>query len=626
MGTLMKEKILSKLSLNQEIRAILESAPRVLIPQNRTELIEIALNGQNNFRVEYEVPGRGIVHEATVVRCKNGISINYTEPYMRRRDPDCMVVSDEKETDKMRYHDRFGEDFSPLRTDTLRWISKQELLIFAFLAGGEPFGYPALLISPSNAGFFAGGLADLQGFLPPEKIPEGFSPRAIAFVAPPFRHTHFNGQQVVVHNRTNIHEIFSYNLYPGPSAKKGIYGVLLNIGEQEGWTTLHGSTVRLITPYENVFTIMHEGASGGGKSEMIEQMHKEIDGNILLGENLKTKDRIYLKLTDNCEIRPVTDDMALCHPRLQNKSGKLVVQDAEQAWFIRLNHLTHYGTDPHLEKLCVHSPEPLIFLNLEGIEGATCLIWEHTMDAPGKRCPNPRVIMPRRFIEGVVNEAVEIDVRSFGVRTPPCLQEHPSYGIIGFFHVLPPALAWLWRLVAPRGHDNPSITDTVGMTSEGVGSYWPFATGRMVDQANLLLVQIMETPKTGYVLIPNQHVGAYRVSFMPQWIAREYISRRGSVRFSPEQITPSRCPLLGYALKSLKIDGTHLPIGLLQVDQQIEVGEEAYDKGGKILEDFFRKELKKFLSPDLHLSGRLIIECFMDGGKVEDYERLIPKE
>jgi hypothetical protein len=73
---------------------------------------------------------------------------------------------------------------------------------------------------------------------------------------------------------------------------------------------------------------------------------------------------------------------------------------------------------------------------------------------------------------------VEVDVRSFGVRTPACTKENPSYGILGLFHILPPALAWLWRLVAPRGFNNPSIIDSIEMTSEGVGSYWPFATGK----------------------------------------------------------------------------------------------------------------------------------------------------
>ena len=60
----------------------------------------------------------------------------------------------------------------------------------------------------------------------------------------------------------------------------------------------------------------------------------------------------------------------------------------------------------------------------------------------------------------------------------------------------------------PRGHDNPSIIDTERMTSEGVGSYWPFATDRMVDQANLLLEQIVNSPNTRHILIPNQNIGA----------------------------------------------------------------------------------------------------------------------
>jgi hypothetical protein len=53
----------------------------------------------------------------------------------------------------------------------------------------------------------------------------------------------------------------------GPSAKKGLYGVLLTQGEKEGWVTAHCSAVQSISPYDNIKTFMHEGASGGGKSE-----------------------------------------------------------------------------------------------------------------------------------------------------------------------------------------------------------------------------------------------------------------------------------------------------------------------------------------------------------------------
>jgi hypothetical protein len=232
--------------------------------------------------------------------------------------------------------------------------------------------------------------------------------------------------------------------------------------------------------------------------------------------------------------------------------------------------------------------------------------------------------MPRRFIPNIVNEPVDVDLRSFGVRTPPCTKENPSYGILGLFHILPPALAWLWRLVSPRGHDNPSVTETEGMTSEGVGSYWPFATGRAVSQANLLLHQILATSNTRYILVPNQHIGAYSVGFMPQWIAREYLARRGSAEFKQHQLTESRCALLGYALTNIKVDGTFLPKELLEVNRQPEVGNKGYDAGAKQLTKFFHKELSKFLKHDIDPLGRQIIECCLDNGSMEAYQKLIP--
>ena len=60
------------------------------------------------------------------------------------------------------------------------------------------------------------------------------------------------------------------------------------------------------------------------------------------------------------------------------------------------------------------------------------------------------------------------------------------------------------------------------MGSEGVGSYWPFATGRRGDQANLLLDQFRRYTDTRYILCPNQYIGAWHVGFMAQWVAREY--------------------------------------------------------------------------------------------------------
>lgn len=621
------QECLYRINLPYYVIEILESSKEVIIPKTRAELFALAMGNKANttFDVKYEVDGIGTVLEATVTKCKNGAVVNYVDDYMRRRDPDCLLVADKEDTDKSKYNDVYNEDFEIVRIQTFEWLKKQELILVPFKSGGIEYGYDSILIAPSNAGFFAAGLADLQGFINIDEISENFSPRAIIFLAPPFRHTHFEGKQIVIHNRLkDIHEVYSYNLYPGPSAKKGIYGVLLNIGEEEGWITAHASTVKVITPYDNEIVIMHEGASGGGKSEMIEDIHKEMDGRIVLGRNTISGEKNYIVLNETCELRPVTDDMALCHPKIQNQSKKLVVKDAESAWFLRLDNITKYGTSPHYEEILTQPSEPLIFLNIQAVPNATCLVWEHILDSDGKPCPNPRVILPRRLVPNAIDIPVEVDVRSYGVRTPSCTKENPTYGIMGIFHVLPPALAWLWRLVAPRGFNNPSIINTSEMTSEGVGSYWPFATGKMVKQANLLLEQIINSSSTRYVLIPNQHIGAYQVSFMPQWIAREYIARRGSAKFKPEHLIEARCSLLGFCLDSLKIDGQYIRKAFLQPETQKEVGLDGYDAGAKILTDFFAKELLKYNTENLNPVGRQIIDMFFNNAAVKDYMDLIP--
>ncbi len=69
-----------------------------------------------------------------------------------------------------------------------------------------------------------------------------------------------------------------------------------------------------------------------------------------------------------------------------------------------------------------------MFLSIDGVPDATALPWEHTLDSTGKRCPNPRVVIPRSFIKNVVAEPRVVDVRTFGVRMPLCTRENPTYG------------------------------------------------------------------------------------------------------------------------------------------------------------------------------------------------------
>ncbi|MBX3176206.1 MAG: DUF4914 family protein [Candidatus Hydrogenedentes bacterium] len=619
------ESFLARASLPAALERVLREAPSVAVACSVEELEDLACGSPENQQavVSYDLPDGSRFDEVDVARVRNGVSANYREPYMRRRDSECMLVADRNPSDKPHFSGRYDFEFSDLKQETFSWLARQDLAVFAFTMGQPDFGADALAICPANAGFFAFGLGLLQGVVDLERLDRQLNPASIIYVAPPFRHTHFGGKQIVVHDRGDIHEIFSYNLYPGPSAKKGVYGALIELGEQEGWVTAHCSSVQVVTPYDNTVTFMHEGASGGGKSEMLQQPHRLPDGRLLLGRNTLTGERRYLEIPRTCDLYPVCDDMALCHPSIQKDQGLLSVADAENGWFVRVDHIKEYGTDPDLEHLTIHPKKSQLFLNIDAVPGGTALIWDHIQDEPGKACPNPRVVIPRSVVPNAVDGDVQINIRSFGVRTPPCTQDNPTYGILGLFHVLPPALAWLWRLVAPRGHANPSIVDTGGMSSEGVGSYWPFSTGKKVAQANLLLRQFQNAPATRYVLIPNQNIGAWETGFMPQWLVRDYLARRGHARFNSDQIVPARCPLLGYALQTMRIEGSTIPRWFLQVDTQPEVGPGAYDAGAKILTAFFHEQLSKFVQPDLDPLGREIIDCCMSGGKVEDYKALM---
>jgi hypothetical protein len=634
MVTVSESVRLPELALPPAVRAALEASPSVVIPSSREDLYELALGPEGGpvLEVAYDVDGAPFL-EATVTRCRNGVAVNYLEDYMRRRDPDCMHIADDLPTDKPRYRDVFGEEFAPTKQATLDWLATQELVVVPFKAGGPTYGYPSIALVPANAAFFALALVDLQGWVTFEELGP-FTPRSILYVAPPFRHTKFDGRQVVVHDRTaDLHEVFAYNLYPGPSAKKGVFSVLLDIGAHEGWLTAHASAVRVTTPYDNDTVVMHEGASGGGKSEMCQDLRRDDDGRILVGRNVITNEPYQITLAESSKLAPVTDDMTLCHPSIQDGDGRLVIADAEAGWFVRVDNLQSYGEDPNLERAVIHPDQPLVFFSLDGMPDATVLPWEHTPDSNGKPNSNPRVVIDRSFVRNVISEPEHVDVRTFGVRMPACTKDKPTYGVMGMTHVVPASLAWVWRLIAPRGDKNPSIGESRaeaatiahgGLVSEGVGSFWPFSTGTRVASANLLLRQLLDAPSTRYVLTPNQHIGAYRVGFAAEWLTREYLARRGGGRLRRDQLEPARCALFGYTPTEIKLDGQLIRPSLLAPERQSYVGVEAYDTGAAILRGFFKAELEKFLTPELDPLGRAIIEAVLADASVADYEALTP--
>ena len=621
----------NRLKLPRDVHDALAKCRVIAYAETHEELEEMVYGPTRTSRydVQYMIEGR-MNKEAEVVRCKNGCAANFMEDYMRRRDPNTMTIGDDLPTDKPRFKDRFGYEFSKLRAETLEWLSQQMILLLPFTAGDRVHGSPSLLVCPINATFFALGLANMQGFVSIRDIPENYTPRSIIYVAPPFRQTHFEGKQIVVHNRSKeLHEVFSYNLYPGPSAKKGVFSILLDIGEQEGWVCCHASAAMLETPYENEVVFMHEGASGGGKSEMLEDFHREDENRVLIGTSTETGEKYYITVRESCKIYPIADDMACAYKDMQDpESGKLTIVDAEDGWFLRMDGDNAYGDNPPYEKVSIHPPKPLSFFNIEGIPGATALIWEHTVESNGKPNSNPRVIIPRTMIDNIVpdDRPMEVDVRSFGVRMPPSSAANPNYGVMGMLQIIPQSLAWVWRLVSPRGFNNPSIADAAagsGLKAEGVGSYWPFATGKKVTQANLLLQQIMAAPNTLNVLIPNQHIGVYRIGFAGEWLSREYLARHlGTVR--AKHLVPARCPIFGYGLDEMKLDGQFIRQTFLRPETQSKLGEAGYDAGAKILTDFIKDEVRQFLTDDLDPLGRQIIECVLKDGTLDDYLALTP--
>ena len=202
---------LSKFVFTKDIQTIIDKSKGLHIPHSRADLVNAALGTPeaNMFEVRYNINGTFIT-EANVVRCKNGVVVNFAEDYMRRRDPDCLVVADDGPTDKQTYAELYNEDFSGLREETFEWLGGQELIITPFMAGGLEYGYEAVLIAPRNAAFFACGLAGLQHFVNLNEVEGTFTPKAVIFLAPPFRHTKFNGKQIVVHNRTpDVYEMFA---------------------------------------------------------------------------------------------------------------------------------------------------------------------------------------------------------------------------------------------------------------------------------------------------------------------------------------------------------------------------------------------------------------------------------
>ena len=147
----------NKFVLPDDLREALVKCQSIAYLENQEELDELVFGPTHTsqYDVVYTIAGRGRVKEAEVIRCKNGALVNFMEDYMRRRDPNSMVISDGRPTDKPRFADRFGYEFSSLRRETMDWFTTQRVIILDMNAGETSKGCDWITVCPATATILA---------------------------------------------------------------------------------------------------------------------------------------------------------------------------------------------------------------------------------------------------------------------------------------------------------------------------------------------------------------------------------------------------------------------------------------------------------------------------------------
>lgn len=84
MSDLFKQLEKKRISLPDDIFVLLGSCNSYKTFDTVKHLASTAVGGDNSsYEVKYNIPGRGEFTEAIVHKVTNGISVNYTESYMR---------------------------------------------------------------------------------------------------------------------------------------------------------------------------------------------------------------------------------------------------------------------------------------------------------------------------------------------------------------------------------------------------------------------------------------------------------------------------------------------------------------------------------------------------------------
>lgn len=438
----------------------------------------------------------------------------------------------------------------------------------------------------------------------------------VSLIGPDARNLLFDGVPSIIESSIGASKIqYIASSYVG-SIKKALHSLLIRSVVAHGGFASQASVVSVKNPYDSKMVFMFEGPSGSGKSEMYRQMKRSEDGTISIGFNRVTRDKLSIPMTLMSKIRPIADDLIIQNTESSKK--RLKVKDAEGGWYISVKDIQKYGDNPPMESISFNPSNSLIYGNITSYPQADVLIWNHQKSS--KYSANPRVVVPKGIIAKSLNKEVSVDVRLLGVPTTTCNDNYKGSGVLGFAHLLPPALAWLWRLVCPMSCANGKLVSggLLGMTN--------FVTDNHFTIANRLLKEIKKRDKISYLLTPSGYIGAWNIGYMPQLLMREYISRRGNCNFSEDQFQPAMNSLFGFEMYQMTLEGIRIPSKLLLPYKQDNMSIETYEDGINDYYIIFKEILSSYLSDALDPLGIKIIETFLSEGTIEDFIDLIPKK
>ena len=101
MGVIHFKESWRSLKLPHDLADLLGRAKAIHVAEKREDLLDWALGRESGssewsttarddlgtYTVEFDVPGKGKIVEADVVKARNGLSVNFPDLSMRRRDP-----------------------------------------------------------------------------------------------------------------------------------------------------------------------------------------------------------------------------------------------------------------------------------------------------------------------------------------------------------------------------------------------------------------------------------------------------------------------------------------------------------------------------------------------------------